>query len=258
MAYPSALQPDADWMISAARLDGWSRAFGIGYNPSVDTGGVPASAWGGVGPYPWLTGLTSLELLSVGGAADVNTTGTGAWLVLISGLDGNYDAISDTIALNGTNPVALPRQYLRINSMRVTQAGSGRKNVGTITLRDVGGAQTVRALILAGKGTSRQAAFTVPRGFMLEVPEILLVVDNLTGATARKASIETYFAGVPPAPAILPLPIGNTNVSPYNHIIHPPINVAQMNDFDLSIVNVSDNSTIITAAWNGILKRMSG
>lgn len=264
MAFPTNLVPDFDLMVSAARADGWSRAFGIGYNPNIDSGTVPESCWGGSGPYPWITAAAgnNLEVVAPGSTQDVNLTGTGAWTVIVQGLEPiTLNPISDTVALNAATPVPLPRPYYRINAMRVTTAnrtpgvGTGKNSVD-ILLRDSGGG-TTRAVILAGKGTARQAAFTVPTGFTLEVPEILLVVDNATGAAARKASIETYFAG--PAASngaiILPLPINNTNLSPYNHIVHPPIAVAQQNDFDLPVNNVSDNATIITAAWNGVLKR---
>ncbi len=264
MAFPSNLIPDFDLMVSAARADGWSRAFGIGYNPNIDTGTVPESCWGGSGPYPWITnpaGL-ALEVVAPGSTQDINITGTGAWTVIVQGLEPvTLNPISDTIALNGATPVPLPRPYYRINAMRVTSAnravgvGTGKNSVD-IHLRDVSGG-TVRAVILAGKGVARQAAFTTPTGFTTEIPEILLIVDNTTGSAARMASFETYFAG--PAASngaiILPLPINNTNVQPYNHIIHPPIVVMQQNDFDLPVNNVSDNATIITAAWNGILKR---
>lgn len=261
MAFPTNLVPDFDLMVSAARADGFSRAFGIGYNPNIDAGQT-GSAFGVAGAvlYPWITNPAgqALEVVAPGSTQDIGDTGTGAWTVIVSGLEPiTLNPISDTLQLNGATPVALPRPYYRINSFRVTRAGSTRKNSVAIHLRDVGGSATIRGLILAGKSVARQAAFTAPTGFMLEIPEMLLVVDNATGAAARKASFETYFAGPAPAPAILPLPIGNTNVSPYNHIIHPPINVPPQNDFDLVIGGVSDNGTIITAAWNGVLKRIT-
>ena len=256
MSFPSALTPDFNAMVSAARADGWTRAFGIGYAPVIDVGTVPTSCWGGTGLYPWMTGLTSLEIVAPGSTQDINATGTGAWQVTIAGLDLSGNPISATVNLNGATPVPLPIQFYRINSARVVAAGSGRKNTVNILIRDAGGG-TTRAIILAGKGVARQAAFTTPLGFTLEISNILLVVDNSSGSTARNASFETYFAPPAPAPAIYPLPIGNSNGQPYNHIVDPPIASAQLTDFDLPVYNVTANATIITAGWNGILKRNS-
>lgn len=258
--FPTNLVPDFDMMVSAARADGWSRAFGIGYAPNIDAG-QSGSAFGVTGGvlYPWITNAAgqALEVVAPGSTQDIGDSGTGAWTVVIAGLEPvTLNAITDTLQLNAATAVPLPRPYWRVNSFRVSRAGSTRKNQVSILLRDAGGG-TTRGIILAGKSVARQAAFSVPTGFMLEIPEMLLVVDNASGSTARKASFETYFAGPSPAPAILPLPIGNTNQGPYNHTIHPPINVAAQNDFDLVIGNVSDNGTIITAAWNGVLKRMT-
>ncbi len=261
MSFPSNFVPDFDYMLSAARADGWSRAVGIGFNPNIDAGQV-GSAFGVAGAvmYPWITNAAgqALEVVAPGSTQDIGDTGTGAWTVIVVGLEPiTLNQITDTLQMNGATPVPLPRPYYRINQLRVTRAGSGRKNSVAIHLRDVGGGATIRAIIIAGKSVSRQAAFTVPTGFILEIPEIVMIVDNATGAAARKASFETYSAAPAPAPILLPLPIANTNVGPYNHIIHPPIPFAQQTDWDLIISNVSDNGTIVTAAWNGILKRMT-
>lgn len=259
MTFPSYLVPDASWMISSGRLDGFTRAFGIGYNPSIDSGQT-GSAFGRAGGimYPWITNTAgqAMEVVAPGSTQDIGDSGTGAWTVVVSGIEPVTGlTITDTITLNGATPVPLPRPYWRINSFRTTRAGSTRKNSVDIHLRDVGGGATIRGIILAGKSVARQAAFTVPVGFMLLVPQIVFVVDAASGSTARKASFETYFAGPLPAPAILPLPINNSNGRPYNHDVSPPLIAVERTDFDLVISGVSDNSTIITAGWNGILKR---
>lgn len=74
----------------------------------------------------------------------VNDTaaGTGARTVFISGLDSNYDVISETVTLNGTSAVQTVRSYLRVNSFLIMSAGSGKTNAGSITLRVTGGGST--------------------------------------------------------------------------------------------------------------------
>lgn len=254
MAWPSSLTPDFDLMVSAARTDGWTRASALGYAPSADTAGVPLSAWGGTTLYPWLTAATALE--AIAGATDVGDTGTGAWTLTVAGLDTLFAVKTVTVQLNGTTPVSLGSGWYRINSARITRAGSTRKNGANVIIRDAGAGPT-RGIILAGKGTMRQAAFTTPAGFIVEIPWLLLIVDNVTGVDTRRVSFETYFAGPTPAAAIYPLPINNTNVQPYNHQVSPPIVLQEKTDFDLPINSVSNNATIITAGWNGFMKRMS-
>lgn len=256
MSFPSAMVPDFEYMVSAARADGWSRSSALGYAPLVDTGSPPCSAWGSTGLYPWLTVATALEVICPGSTQDIGDTGTGAWTITVSGLDDQFAVKTVTVQLNGATPVSLGSGWYRINSARITRAGSGRKNTVNVLIRDVVG-QALRGIILAGKGIMRQAAFTSPAGFIVEISSLLLVVDNATGATARKASYETYFAGPPPAAAFYPLPINNTNVQPYNHDVRPMIVVQEKTDFDLPINNVSDNGSIITAGWNGIMKRIT-
>ncbi len=82
--------------------------------------------------------------------------------ILISGLDANYDPISETLILtNGTTGVTTVKSYFRINSIAVT----GIVNpVGTISLSN--SAKTVDyAKIANGNGRSAMTVYTVPRGY---------------------------------------------------------------------------------------------
>jgi len=228
----------------------YARAFAIGFNPDVDTATTPEDAWGGPGLYPWLTGLTSLEIVST--SALDTSGGTGARTVSVATLVGDYVSTPQTIALNGLTPVPLPIQAIRSNGARCLTAGSGGTNVGDIILRDAGGGAT-RGIILAGHGVMRQAPYTVPAGFTLAIPWIALAVDSPTGATGKFASISTWFRFFNAA-EIQPLQIGNTNSTPYNHFSDPPIIVPEKSDFALRINTASDNNSIVTAGWNGILR----
>lgn len=99
----------------------------------------------------------------------------------------------------------------------------------------------------------RQAPYTVPAGFTLAVPWILLAVDGPYGSVGKFASISTYFKS-PTEVAIQPLQLGNTNGQPYNHFSDPPLIVTERTDFALRINTASDNNTTVTAGWNGILR----
>lgn len=253
MSFPGEYIPEFGDAVSYGLVPRYTRASGLGYNPDVDTATTPEDAWGNSGPYPWLSGLTSLEILSVGAlAANDTAAGTGARTVTVTALDANYNIVSLVMTLNGVTPVALPSQVLRINAIRVTTAGSGNTNAADIILRDAGGG-TTRGIILTGVGTSRQAPYTVPAGFTLAIRQILLVVDSPAGSVGQFATIATYFKS-PTGAAIMPLVLGNTSGQPYSHFSDPPIMANEKTDFSLIITKATDNNTIVTAGWNGILR----
>ena len=248
--FPSLQAPDFNMAVSLGLVPRYIRAFGIGYNPDIDTGTTPEDAWGGSGLYPWLPALTSLEVVST--SALDTSAGTGARTVTVTTIVGDYVSSPQVITLNGLTAVPIPIQAIRINGGRCLTAGSVGTNVGDIIIRDAGGG-TVRGIMLAGFGTMRQASYTVPTGFTLAVGYILLAVDSPSGSVGKFASISTYFKS-PTGAAIQPLQLGNTNGQPYNHFSDPPLIVTERTDFALRINNASDNNTIVTAGWNGILK----
>ena len=228
----------------------YQRAFGTGFAPDVDTGTVPQDAWGGVGLFPWINAPTELEMFCTN-TADT-ALGTGARSVTFYTLDSSYNSVPQTVATNGS-VVALPIQAIANNGGRIVAVGSGGTNAGDIILRDAGGGAT-RGIIVAGTGVMRQAPYTVPAGFTLAVPWILIGVDSPTGAIGKFASISTYFKFFNGGAEIQPLRIGNTNGAPYNHFSNPPITIPEKSRFALRINTVSDSNTIVTAGWNGILR----
>jgi hypothetical protein len=79
--------------------------------------------WAEGGLYSYLTAATVLKVSS----SSVNDTsaGTGARTVELSGLDADYNEISELVTLNGQTPVNTTKLFLRINRMVVRSAGSG-------------------------------------------------------------------------------------------------------------------------------------
>ena len=90
--------------------------------------------------------------------------------ILISGLDANYNILSETLVLtNGTTGVTTVNSYLRINGIQVT----GTTNpVGAITLANAGKTVTYAQINSANfngstisKGKSSMSIYTVPAGY---------------------------------------------------------------------------------------------
>jgi len=82
-----------------------------------------------------LAATTVLEMASES-TDDVYLTGTGAWAVLIEGLDVNYELQSEVLPLNGQTVVTTAKEYLYINRMYVAVSGSDETNQGIIWIAD--------------------------------------------------------------------------------------------------------------------------
>lgn len=257
MGFPNDVQLSVGQATSAGLISNQSRAFGLGFNPNVTA--APADTWGGSGLYPWMNALTTLEVAA--GATDVFSTGTGAWQIQIIGLDANYNPKAQLVNLNGATAVSLdtlgqPIQFLAINAMRVTQAGTALTNGADVQVRLPGGG-ALRAIIIAGKGVARQSAYTVRDGYTLFIDQIRLSCDLGTGSD-RFALFETYFQDMNTAnaPFILPLSLGVTVGQPFDTgKIDPPIVVSSRNRFQLRIATIAGSGLLARADWNGTLRK---
>lgn len=251
--FPAEILPRAfEWAVGFGLLNqaGYSRVTALGNNPSVDTGTVPEDIWTGGGVYPWMTAATALEVVS----DNVNDTaaGTGARTVSLSGLNISYVPVVQTLTLNGTTPVAVPTDLLRINSMVIMSAGTGKVNAGALHVRDAGGG-TVRAIIQAGYGITRQSIFTVPAGFTLQINSSVFCINR--PSSQRDCAISTFFQS-PNGFYRMPLEI-SVDGNPYRHDGVPGIVVPEKNDFCFRATSVSANGTDITAGFLGIMKNNS-
>jgi hypothetical protein len=149
----------------------------FGYNPDVDTS--EESVWpdGGVVPHP--TTASVLDIVSTSGNDDA--AGTGARTVFIEGLDGDYNIVSETVILDGTNNVSTVEEYLYINKFYVATAGSGGANAGEITAKL---SSTLYDLIATGYNNRTTGHYCVPAGYTGYMVEGLFSSGQATGSTA--------------------------------------------------------------------------
>lgn len=164
--------------VSIGEVKGYKLITLVAVNSDVDT--VSETIWEEEGIYVFPSAATIMTVSS----DSVNDTaaGTGARNVIISGLDTNYDEITETVILNGTTAVSTINLFLRVqgNGLTVTDSGSLGGNdgsifigIGTVT---AGKPATVFGLINPGKNRSHVGVFTVPNNKMLKV-------ENLTFST---------------------------------------------------------------------------
>ena len=154
----------------------------FGFNNDVDTA-APEDIWSNGGLYPYATFLTpqSLEVLS-SSAADILTSGTGAWSINIMGLNANGAPQSFNRTLNGTGVVVIPGTWTAVNRAFILTTGSGGVNAGNINIRVAGGGQVVSQIPI-GRGQTQQCVYRVPTGSVLRIKNIIAYTDASTGKT---------------------------------------------------------------------------
>ncbi len=116
--------------------------------------------------YPWPTTTETLDLVSSSANDDATpTTSTGAQTVVVEGLDGSWNEISETVSLNGTSAVTTSASFRRVFRAYVSDVGTYTgTNEGHITITNTSSAQ-VLAFITAGVGQTQMSHYTVPAGY---------------------------------------------------------------------------------------------
>lgn len=116
------------------------------------------------------TNLTVAQSLNVSSSNTNDTSGgTGARTLILYGIDGDYNEISETITLNGQTNVATSKSYLRLYRAKVLTAGSGATAEGDIYVgygtNTAGVPATPLIKIVTGENQTLMACWTVPAGY---------------------------------------------------------------------------------------------
>lgn len=234
------------------------RITALGNNPDVDTGSVPETIWSGGGLYPWMTGDTSLEVVSSGASAAQDAPGgTGMAAILLTLMNSSYVESTVAVTLNGTTPVAISGTWFRINGGITTTKGSGAPavgafNAGDILIRDAGGG-TTRGIIPAGKGIMRQCIYTTPAGSSLQIISQYVGFNRGTGGVTKYLTAAGYIqnsSGVARRPLDL-----SCDGEPYRHDGIPGIMLPEKTDFAMDVLSVSGENSDVSGAFLGILMK---
>jgi hypothetical protein len=151
----------ADWGMQVARgkVTDASQVNIFAFSDSVKTTLYTLWELTGTTQYAFPASAVTMTLAST--SASDNTRAT----ILISGLNSSWDAITETVTLNGVTGVTTASQFLRINSMVMTSTGTGQTtNVGTITAKNGG---VTYSQISIGVGRSQAAVYSVPNGYTM-------------------------------------------------------------------------------------------
>ena len=144
-----------------------SAFFKFGFNPDIQN--TEETIWdqGGIYTYPSSAAVVYASSTS----ANDTSAGTGARTLVITGLDANYNEISETVSLNGQTQVATTKSYIRIYRAHVATAGSGGA-AGIIYVATSGASAgtptgTVYVRISLTDNQAQMAVYTVPAGHTL-------------------------------------------------------------------------------------------
>lgn len=156
-----------------------------GYSPVINT--AEQVLWG-VAPatqivYVYPAAATTVDIVSTD--ADDNASGTGAREVTVTGLLAGYVEDTEVIATHatdGTIAVTTTKEWLRINSVEVTDAGASGKNEGDMTVLD---GANILSFVEAGTNLSLQGVYTVPAGKSF-------FVENVRGAGAGGKNVHIH------------------------------------------------------------------
>lgn len=151
--------------VSRGQIPWHKLLFKYGSNSDIDDSLETIWSQGGIYAYPSADSVMTVSSSSTNDAA----AGTGARTIVVSGLDANYNEISETVTLNGQTAVNTVNSYLRVFRSYVVTAGSGATAAGTIYIGTgtvtSGVPATVYAAIPVGANQTLMAVWTVPAGY---------------------------------------------------------------------------------------------
>lgn len=219
-------------------------------NPDIGTATVPETISPIGGVLTFRTAAAVLEVVS-SSAADA-AAGTGARSVMVTGLDANYDIVTEVIAMNGTTAVQGAVLFYRINDVRVHTAGTGKTNAGNITVRDAG-AGTTRSYIVLGQGCSEVGLFSVPRGHQMLATGWTVAARDSVG---NKALADVAFYTTKDGVRVVNWRMSVDGTIPANlgsaHVFH------EMTDIEVICDRVNTNASYVTFHGHGLMVAAAG
>ena len=131
--FPGLSLPRYEIDVAKGLVVGRTATRNFGHN--LACGATEETIWGLSSLYVYLTSAERLKVSSSLAGTD-KPASTGAWTVLIYGLDANYRLIEETVTLLNPGPVTTIQSFLRVCDLQVMTAGTGGKNAGNISVKN--------------------------------------------------------------------------------------------------------------------------
>lgn len=157
-----------DWYteVKLGKVPGYSVVRIFGRNPSAGTSITDITALNAV--YSWPTSAVQVEAIS-SSSNDNNSSGSGARVITVSGLNSSWAEASEDINMNGLSATsATSTSFIRINTAFVKTSGTygsttAGANAGNITVRTQSAGASHLSIISTDQiGVAQAARFTVP------------------------------------------------------------------------------------------------
>lgn len=152
------IEPGFPLQVARGKVKNWFAATIVGENPNINST-TYESIWNAGGIYTGWDVTSAAVVTIVSDNVNDAAAGTGARTVLVEGLDGDYNEISETVTLDGTSIVTTSATFLRVWRVTVQTAGSGEANAGVISGTIDGDSVFVMP---AGNNRTLLSMFTVP------------------------------------------------------------------------------------------------
>lgn len=183
-------------------------------------------------------------------SANDTASGTGAQIVLITFVDGNYLEQTVVVSMNGVSVVTIPGTYLHVQNALVISTGSGRKNAGNITIKEIGG-NTTQGYLPASVGMDRKSAFMVPAGKTFVVRNFFGLANVPFGVTSQVVLRPVII--MPNGTEVQALPAYLSAGLPANITVPDAFSVPEKTIISYEVASVESNSTSIAWGFSGTL-----
>ena len=228
---------DSYFSIAQGQIGGYSLVHVTGYNPDVDTG-PDETVWPIGAVYPWSV-WNSTRTITV-----VSTSASDTGSVIVSGLDTNFNPITEEIDFNGLTSGTGTVQFKRVNS--AVYKDYGANNVGTITLTASGG--TVVGLIEVGIGQTLNGIYTVPAGHTAYI-----LCGDFSVHKGKNSQVRFFIR--PFGQVFRIAHIGETTEGTYRYDFPVPVAMTEKSDLDVQAAFAEVVNTRVTTNFSMILVR---
>ena len=209
--------------------------FKYGYNPLIVNANETIWDVGGLYSYP--ASAVAMTATSTAAGTDEGVK------VLISGLDTNYNEISEEVTLNASGTDTTDATFLRVFRAYVSGATAP---TGTINITNTG---TTYARVTAGENQTLMAVYTVPAGKTLYVTQgVATHGTDTSGAYMTVRFMIRQLGGVFRTQVKVDL-IGGEIIFPFNQ----PLKVPEKSDIEVRAICSKNQNNAIAAVFEGIL-----
>lgn len=207
--------------------------------------------------YPFST--TGVQLQVVSTSVNDTAAGSGMRTVLISGLDTNYNPLTEIVTMNGTTPVlTVNTNWLRRNLFVGRTCGTPQTaNAGDITLSDAGGAHITHIMRNAsgvGNGFGSSSVYTVPAGFSAQVNAINFSMEGAPASLFGTAILANCNGGqASGSPWLMPLRRDINSSFPIQEPLSEGLLLPEKSDISMRLTNLGQAGTEVSGGFQILL-----